>query len=118
MAKIIPLSTRGDSLFFSISTVLDAEVFVFECKWNFRDESWYLSIFEEDNTPIVQGVRMVLGTYLGRKSTHKLFKSGVFVMVDTTGQSMEATQEDLGYRVKLIRFSVEEIIVGRGLTPL
>lgn len=117
MPKVLPLNTRNESPHFSVGTVINDQSYTFSCKWNSRDNSWYLDVDEESGTPIVSGVRIVLGVYLGRKSTHPLFTSGVFVAIDLSRQSKEATIDDLGTRVIVVRYSVEEIVAGRGVTP-
>jgi hypothetical protein len=89
--------------------------YIFELKWNVRDSSWYLNLFEHDGTIIKHGIRVVLGMYLGRRSRHPLFRKGVLVAVDTTVKGREATLDDLGERVVLRYFSVQDVMVGRDL---
>lgn len=87
--------------------------YIFELKWNVRDASWYLNLFSQDGTPIKHGIRIVLGIYLGRRSRHEFFRKGVLIAVDTTGSSREATLDDLGARVVLRRYTVQEVFAGR-----
>ncbi len=87
----------------------------FEIRWNFRNRSWYFTLFEDDNTLLISGVRMVLGTYLGSRCRAKFFRDGVLVMVDTSGKGVEAGFDDLGTRIVMRRFTVYEVMVGRGI---
>lgn len=93
-------------------------VVTFEVRWNFRNASWYFSLFSDDNTEICTGVRIVLGGYLGRRARVPFFKQSVLVAIDTAspapGRGREATFDDLGTRVVLRRFTVQEVMVGRG----
>lgn len=95
------------------------ETFVFEVQWNFRDSSWYFQLRQDDGVILVSSVRIVLGTYLGSRSRAKFFRRGVLVAIDTAnppGRTVEAGFDDIGTRVVLRRFSVYEVMNGRGLT--
>jgi hypothetical protein len=92
--------------------------YIFELKWNVWDSSWYLSLYEADGTIIITGKRVVLGTYIGRRSRHPLLRKGVLVAVDTTRTGTEATLDDLGTRVKLRYFTTQEVMVGRNLNSI
>lgn len=112
--QIIPLDVRDGSPNFRIGVSLDFGVpYLFDVRWNSRDSSWYMDVLEADETAIVSGVRLVLGTYLGRRTRHPLFARGVFVMFDSSGSGAEATLDDLGTRVQLRRYLAQEIIQGR-----
>lgn len=93
----------------SVSTI------VFEFRWNFFNASWYMSV-TQDNIELITGVRVVLGTYLGSRSRASFFRNGVIVAIDTSNQGREAGFDDFGTRVVLRRFTVYEVITGRGLT--
>lgn len=84
---------------YRFGTPIDDSSYVFDVRWNSRDAAWYFDVREADLTPIVYGVKIVLGTYLGRRKNHRLFRRGVMVATDTTGQGREATFDDLGARV-------------------
>jgi hypothetical protein len=86
---------------YRFGTAIDTVPYLFDVRWNTRDQAWYLDVLETDETPIVRGVKIVLGAYLGRRSNHPLFKNGVLVASDTSGATRDATFDDLGTRVKL-----------------
>lgn len=88
---------------------------VFEFRWNFRDASWYFSLTQEDGVRLVSGKRIVLGTYLGSRCRAPFFKRGVLVAIDTSNTGGEATLDDFGKRVVLRRFTVQEVMIGRGI---
>lgn len=93
------------------TTTIDDAPYVFNLRWNVRDSSWRMHIYEEDGiTPVRLGMRVVLGTYLGRSSNHPLFTRGVFVVVDTAKTGREAGLDDLGARVQVVRYSLTEVL--------
>ena len=107
---------------FELTTALaDAEggttTYRFDFRWNVRDESFYFDMYEDDGTPIVHGVRVVLGMYLGRRAQHPFFRKGVLVAIDLSGQGREATLDDFGTRVILRHYTVYDVLVGRGILP-
>lgn len=120
VAEIIPLDSFGivplrpSLASYSFNTTVENVVYVFELLWCEYDSSWYLSVFTELNVPICTGIRLVLGIALGRRCLHPLFQTGVFVMVDLTGKGREATFEDLGVRVQMRRYSLDQILARQG----
>lgn len=80
-------------------TTLEGRPLIWIPRWNGRDLAWYLDIEEIDETRIVSGVKIVLGAFLGRESPHIMFRRGVLVAVDTSGQKKDAGYDDLGTRV-------------------
>lgn len=84
----------------------------FRALWNARARDdkglWYLDVSELDGTPILKSVAIVLGTFLGRRSPHPLFRAGVFVAVNMTRGEDEAGLDDLGVQVQVRYFTLEE----------
>ena len=81
--------------------VLDGQQYNLTLRWNDTDQSWYLDVRSFQDEPIALGLRVVLGVYIGRQSTHPLFRRGAFVAVDSTKSGTEAGFNDLGPRVSL-----------------
>lgn len=73
-------------------TVIDEVQYVFKVRWNSQDAAWYFDVLEFDETPIVEGVKIVLGTYLARRSNHDLFLQGVML-----ARSRELVHADPGF---------------------
>ena len=96
--------------YYRFGTTLVERPYIFDVRWNSRDESWRFDVREVDETLIIAGVKIVLGAYLGRVSSHRLFKEGVFVAVDLSGQRRDATYDDLGTRVVVEYIPVLELI--------
>ncbi len=91
------------------SVLLAGEVFGVRVRWNGRDESWYMHLYDADGAAIRLGIRLVLGTFF-RSNSDPRFPKGSLRMVDTSGQGVEARFDDLGVRVKLKFTPYTEII--------
>lgn len=88
----------------------------FEFLWDYRDKSWYFHL-SRDNIIRMSGVRVVLGKYLGSRTRCDFTANSVLVAIDTApvrGVSREAGFDDFGKRVILRRYSILEVILGRG----
>ena len=95
---------------FRVGTSIEGVQYVIDGRWNTRDAAWYLDFYEADLTPIIFGIKVVLGCYLGRRCNHAIFRNGVLVAVDLSGQRLDATYDDLGTRVVLEWIPVLELI--------
>lgn len=95
---------------YRFSTTISNTEYIFDVRWNSRDSAWYFDLLEFDETPIIMGVKIVLGTYLGRRCTHALFYNGVFVAIDTSNEGREAGFDDLGTRVTIRYYPAEDLI--------
>ena len=115
MAFAIPLQPSIPR--YRLSTSLDGVPYIFDVHWNDRDQAWYFDLLEVDESPIIHGVKVVLGTYLGRRSTHQFFRDGVLVVTDLSGEGRDAGLDDLGARVQMVRYSALEVATLRGLVP-
>ena len=88
---------------------MDNQVFIIDPKWNEQDQAWYFDLREQDETPILIGVKVVLGK-LGRTSTHQFFKDRTIDVIDTSGGRLDPGFDDLGARVQVLVTSVTEVI--------
>lgn len=98
---------------YTMSVTFDDLLVPMRVRWNSRAAAWYVNLYEPDAvTPIIFGMKIVLGVNLGRRSTHPFFQSNLIRAVDTTRQGREATFDDIGTRVKVVRFSLDELLTG------
>lgn len=104
----IPLTPSLGS--YRFGAVIETVPYLFDVRWNVRDQGWYMDVRESDETPIVLGIKLVLGVYLGRRSNHDLFRNGVLVMVDLSIQGKDAGFDDLGVRVVMQYIPVLDLI--------
>lgn len=108
MALVLPFD--AESPYYTFSTTIENAEYRFNVRWNGRDAAWYFDILEYDGTPIVHGVKVVLGCYLGRHTNHTLFRQGVIVATDLSGSGRDATVDDLGSRVVVMRLTLDEVL--------
>lgn len=88
---------------------MDSVQYVLDVRWNAREAAWFLDILAEDETPIISGVKIVLGTTLGRRSADSAKPAGLLRAFDLSGRSEEAGFDDLGTRVVVYYFSADEV---------
>lgn len=104
---------------YTFQSTIDGVTYTFGQRWNqtMRDGAglWIMDVMAEDETPIVMGIPLVLGAALGRRSTHQLFQTGVIQAFDLSGEHREAAFEDLGQRVEVRRFTIEQALAASGL---
>lgn len=108
MPSILPITPSNP--FYEFSTPVDGVAYWFRFRWNSRLELWHMDVLEEDKTPIITGVTIVLGAYLGRASVHKLFMNNIFVARAPKKDFREAGFDDFGARVLLYVFSRDEAV--------
>lgn len=113
MAVVLPFDASNP--FYEFTTTIGGVSYRFNVRWNGRDAAWYFDVFEIDDTPIASGIKIVLGCYLGRFTQHTLFRDGVFVAVDlgadaNGGVARDATIDDLGTRVQVMRLDISDVL--------
>lgn len=97
------------------ATTLGEVQFVFDANWNARDEAWYFDLRTEDGEMIRAGVKIVLGTFLGRTADSRA-PDGFLIASDLAGTGQDAGLDDLGTRVAVYFYSRDELEVSE--TPL
>ncbi len=103
----LPIDSQAPN--YSMSVVLAGVAYWFDVRWNQRawdvdkqeGTGWFFDLLDSERNPIVTGVRMSLGTLLGRKCTDPRFPNGAFFVSDLSGEHKEAGYDDLGRRVKM-----------------
>lgn len=101
---LLVLDTSVDPEVFAYEQFVDLEerTYLFRLDWNEREEAWSLSIYDQDEDPIVTGKAVRIGVSLLRGEVDSRLPQGVLIAVDTTEQHGEAGVSDLGGRVKLL----------------
>jgi hypothetical protein len=101
MASRIPLIPSRNN--YTLVVPIDGTSYLFDnIHWNAFEESWYLDLREQDETPILSGIKLVLGVRLGRASTHPFFQAHMLHLSDTSGQQKDPGFDDLDDRVQLV----------------
>jgi hypothetical protein len=93
----------------------DAEYFFF-VRWNAHKlGGWYFDIADETGAAerprrlIARGLKIVLGIAIGRWIQHPLFAGGAFIAIDTTQSGRDAGYDDLGKRVEVRYYTLDEL---------
>lgn len=92
-------------------------LYTFAYNWNASAKTsglWSLGVYDDQDEAIIVGCRIVLGIPIGRTSTHDLFTSGRIVAVDMTGKHVEPGLYDLGQRVELRRYTIDQYLAANG----
>jgi hypothetical protein len=105
---IIPLIPSEP--YYNFDTVLDDVQFFFTVRWNSKDAAWYLDMYDADNALMFAGEKLVLGTYIGRKSAHPWFNVNVLACIDTTTSELDAGLDEMGFRVLLQHYPVVDLV--------
>lgn len=115
--RLIP--TRTDLTNYELTVELDGVDFDLRFLWNDRDESWYLTITETQETsideetgekvPLLSGVPINIGVPLMRVLTSLDRPSGELLAFDTTGTGTAPGKTELGSRVLLYYLEAAEL---------
>jgi hypothetical protein len=96
---------------YQFRSVLSSVEYLFQVRWSNREQFYYFDVAESDGTPIVIGIKAVLGVYYGRVSTHPLFRQGVMApRIPQGGDRREAQFDDFGVRVQVWYMTNAEVL--------
>lgn len=114
MASLL-IDTSSATTFKAFSEIVPIEgtEYLFQFYWSDREQAWYLSIANQDETPLASWIRLVANSNLLRR-----FRSlgtvppGYLMAWDSSGQDQEiAVQADLGSRVLLAYVTSDDPIL-------
>jgi len=95
--------------FYTFTTTIEDAPYNFNVRWNTRDAAWYFDVTSEDGTVLREGVKVVLGAFLGRACTLAFFEKGVLVARDSTDAGIDAKFDDIGTRVQVFYMTALEL---------
>lgn len=108
MPSILPF-TPGIP-FYRMSVTLGEEDYVFDVRWNERDNGWYFDLFTVNEVAIIHGVKVVLGTLLGGVNPDENRLPGGLIAADLEDTGLDPGFDDLGYRVQVYFYTLQEIL--------
>jgi len=112
---VISIPARPGLTFYNLQIPLDGITYTLEIRWSVRESAFYMNVLDESGaTPILSGLKLVLGAPIAAKNTGRAFP-GFFLVIDTSGQGLDAGIEDLGDRVRLDYFEAADIAAIGGL---
>lgn len=106
MSVIIPFKDHPS---FTQNIVLDNIVLNFKFVWNGRDNSWYMSIFDSVNDPILQGIKIVNGWELIKRYTDIRLPQGILLVVSLKDDEEVIGRDSMLDDYNLIYFTEEEV---------
>jgi hypothetical protein len=113
MPFTIPFVTSRNN--YRLNVAIGGKPFMFDnVHWNVRDSAWYFDLRDGDETLILAGYKLVLGSTLGQSSTHVFFAENLLSLVDSSGSGTEAGYDDLGDRIQLVVTTSTDIFAPLG----
>ena len=94
---------------FTQDVELDGVVYALAFKWNRRDESWTMSVYQPDGTLLAGGRKLVVGFPLLRGEIDTRLPAGELMCVDLSARKVEPEQTEIGRRVILAYYDEEEV---------
>lgn len=88
---------------------LDGENFRLLTRYNKRVDSWFLSLYQDDGTPIATGRRLTVGNFLFPWLVGRNRPAGQLIAIDTTDRDSDPGELDLGNRVQVLYVDAEEM---------
>lgn len=107
MASELPFDCEDP--FYRVGITLFDTPYLLDVRWNTRDSAWYFDILDAAEVPIMCGIKIVLGALSLWRCVDPRKPSGMMVAMDLSGKGREATIDDLGTRVIVVHYTVEEL---------
>lgn len=108
MPVLIPFQPSENN--YRLVVPIDGLVYLLDARWNTVDNAWYFDMYEEDESPVMINVKVLLGVRIGRVNAHPFLDTHVISVLDTSSTSTEAGFGDLGGRVQVVVTSAGEVI--------
>ena len=105
--KLIP--HVGDTSAYRQVITLEDSVYIFRTYYNTRDKAWYLDLLEQDETPIIYGLKLVINWGLLARYQDDRLPPGELITVDLAGDSNEVDRDNFGDTVRLVYISEAEL---------
>lgn len=107
--QLIPV--RSGIAYQSQKTRLDGRDYILRFSFNEREARWYLAIFDEEETPLLAGIKLVSNWKLLRFHHHDpRVPPGELMAIDLTGDNSPPGLDDFGIdkRVTLTYFTADD----------
>lgn len=97
-----------DQASFTQRTKLDDREYLFTFKWNSRADAWYFDLETDTGESLLAGVKIVIGRDFLLRCLSVNKPPGRLVALPTDGSRDAPTRTQLGGRVRVLYFSVDE----------
>lgn len=108
MPNLIPFEQSQNN--YTIIVPLTGAPYSISVRFNSIDNAWYMDLYDEDQEPILMNIKIVLGSRIGRTSSHAFFKTHLLSVVDTAATGRDAGYDDLGGRIQVQVVDTTEVI--------
>jgi len=98
-----------DTSSFKEQVTLEDTIYQLSLIWNGRDNAWFLSIAEQDGTPILDGIKLVPGYELLSRFKDSRLPPGALLTPDLTGTGDYPTRDNFGVDMKLVYMTEAEV---------
>lgn len=99
-----------DTFFWRQRVALDSEAFLIDFRWNGRGRAWYISLYTEDEVPLVLSIKVVSNRPLLERFKYiQGMPAGEIIAFDPTGKIPYAGYDQLGTDVELLYADSEEL---------
>jgi hypothetical protein len=98
-AVVIPFQSYP---WFKESTILDNTLYQFEFQWSERGQYWTTNIFNDNDEPILTGVKISINSEIINMYSRSQLPFGYLLPVDEKGSYTRIEETDLGARVAII----------------
>lgn len=83
---LVSIDTQIDVGLYRLRVILDETAYLFDFKFNSRDQFWYFDLLQDNETRIMSGKKIVTNTPLFRLVTDLARPQGSLMALDATGQ--------------------------------
>lgn len=94
----LKIPVRSDQPAYLFQIELEKSLYYLDFEWNERGQFWSMGIADQDQNPVVKGIRLVAGIPLTENYIVKGLPPGDFIIVDTLGLLQDPGVSDLGNR--------------------
>lgn len=89
---------------------LEDRDYIFRLDWNHREQRWYMSMFDQDEVPLLLGVKIIANiALLVRHGFNPGLPPGDLIPMDLESGGESPTFNDFGTRVRLFYYTPEEL---------
>ncbi len=103
------IPARPDLTDYTFQVELDGGLYDLDILYNSRERLWYGTLRDVNGVDILSGFKMTLGTPVTRLLTDRRRPPGEIVLFDTTGEGIDAGDQELGDRVLVLYTELEDI---------
>lgn len=89
---------------------LDGVIFTLQTRYNPRSDSWYLSLFAGDGTPICLGRRITVNNILFPWLAADSKPAGALIAVDSQDEDKDPGEDELSTRVLIMYADADELV--------